>query len=1318
MLTLRGAAALSDFRTQKLLQQLQSVDPSITGIHAEFVHFAELIEPLPADRQGVLEALLNYGPTLLRYSQADQSQADHSQPDQAQPGRAQREQAQPEQPPQGRLRLVVPRPGTISPWSSKATEIAHNAGLAQIRRLERGVAYYIAGGDEALDPAAQLHDRMVEAVLDTFEAAEQLFHHDYPKPPREVDVLGGGRKALAKANINLGLALADDEIDYLASSFEALRRNPVDVELMMFAQANSEHCRHKIFNANWTLDGEEQPLSLFQMIKNTHVEGGDGVLSAYADNAAVVTGSTAGRFYPDPETREYGYSREPVHLLMKVETHNHPTAIAPHPGAGTGAGGEIRDEGAVGRGSKPKAGLTGFTVSNLQIPGFQQPWEQDYGKPERIVSALDIMLEGPIGGAAFNNEFGRPNICGYFRTFEQDFNGERRGYHKPIMLAGGYGNIREEHVEQREFAPGSRLVVLGGPAMLIGLGGGAASSMTSGSSSEALDFASVQRQNPEMQRRCQEVIDHCWQLGADNPIAFIHDVGAGGLSNAFPELAKDGGCGAVFDLRSIPNDEPGMSPLEIWCNESQERYVLAISPADLPAFEAICRRERCPYAVVGEATKAKQLVVNDTLLDATPVDLPMSVLFGKPPKMHRDAVRRDVSTRVFETADIDINDAAERVLKHPAVASKSFLITIGDRTVTGQVSRDQMVGPWQVPVADCAVTTVSYEGYAGEAMAMGERTPAALIDGPAAGRMAIAEAITNIAAAPVGHLSAVKLSANWMCAAGHPGEDEKLYRTVQTVGMEVCPQLGITIPVGKDSMSMRTAWTDAAGEAKAVTAPLSLVISAFAPVADVRRTLTPCLQTDQGECDLVLVDLGAGKNRLGASILAQVHNRMGEAVADLDDPELLKGFFTALQDSLAAEHLLAYHDRSDGGLFVTLTEMAFAGHCGIDIDIDGLGDDPIAALFSEELGAVVQVPRQHTAAVVERFEAAGLRDCVHLLGTTNAEDQVCIRHRGNIVFEQARAFLQLLWSETSYRLQALRDNPDCAQQEFDRILQADPGLSARLTYDCAEDIAAPFIDTGVRPRVAILREQGVNSQVEMAAAFDRAGFAAVDVHMSDILNDRVQLADFRGLVACGGFSYGDVLGAGEGWAKTILFNPLVRDQFQQFFHRDDTFSLGVCNGCQMMAAIKALIPGTRHWPRFVRNLSEQYEARFSLVQVQTSPSVLFRDMEGSHMPIAVAHGEGRAEFSGPAALQACDDSGLVPLRFVGNDISQTEVYPSNPNGSPKGITGICNEGGRVTIMMPHPERVFRTVSNSWHPRDWGEDSAWMRIFRNARVFVS
>ncbi|WHI52319.1 phosphoribosylformylglycinamidine synthase [Microbulbifer sp. MLAF003] len=1287
MLVLRGAPALSKFRHKKLLNQLRALQPTIDDLYAEFVHFADS-DSLDNKEMALLERLLQYGPTEEQHE------------------------------PKGELILVAPRPGTISPWSSKATDIAHNTGLTKIHRLERGIAYYLTGVEltdaERQALASQLHDRMVEVVFSGFEQAEQLFVEEEPRPLRGVDILEGGREALEDANVTLGLALAEDEIDYLLTSFQELERNPTDVELMMFAQANSEHCRHKIFNASWTIDGEEMPHSLFGMIKNTYRKGGDNVLSAYADNAAVVAGNVAGRFYPDPESKEYSFSNEAIHMLMKVETHNHPTAIAPFPGAGTGAGGEIRDEGAVGRGSKPKVGLTGFTVSNLQIPGWEQPWESNYGKPERIVTALDIMIEGPIGGAAFNNEFGRPNICGYFRTFEENFDGERRGYHKPIMLAGGYGNIREEHVEKPEFSPGAKLVVLGGPAMLIGLGGGAASSMASGSSSEDLDFASVQRQNPEIERRCQEVIDQCWQLGESNPIAFIHDVGAGGLSNAFPELVKDGGTGGNFELRNVPCDEPGMSPLEIWCNESQERYVLAVMPEDLERFEQICERERAPYAVVGEATEDKHLLLNDKQFDSKPVDLPMSVLFGKPPRMHREAETRQVETKAFSTADIDLNEAAERVLRLPTVASKSFLITIGDRTVTGQVSRDQMVGPWQVPVADCAVTTVAYDSYAGEAMSMGERTPVALLDAPASGRLAVGEAITNIACTPVKQLSDIKLSANWMCAAGHPGEEEKLYRTVEAVGMELCPELGITIPVGKDSMSMRTAWEEE-GEQKSVTAPLSLVISAFTPVTDVRKTVTPQLRTDKGESELLFIDLGAGKNRLGGSCLAQVYNELGDKPADLDDAKKLKGFFEVVQQALNEDLIMAYHDRADGGLFTTLAEMGFAGRVGMDVEIYELGEDPIAALFSEELGAVLQVPACEADMLVQRFAAVGVP--THKIGYLNNNEHLCITNNGVEIFKRSRAELQQIWSETSYRIQSLRDNAECAEQEFAAIAKEDPGLTVNLTFDINDDISAPYIVKGIRPKVAVLREQGVNSQVEMAHSFHRAGFNAVDVHMSDILSGRVALDEFKGLVGCGGFSYGDVLGAGEGWAKTILFNGRARDQFEGFFNRNDTFGLGVCNGCQMFSVIKELIPGADHWPRFVRNLSEQYEARFALVGIEDSPSVLFKGMAGTYMPVAVAHGEGRVEFADQQALEKCEASGTIAMRYLNNKGEITQTYPANPNGSVNGITSLSSEDGRVTIMMPHPERVARAVSNSWHPDEWKEDSGWMRLFRNARVFV-
>ncbi|WP_372833985.1 phosphoribosylformylglycinamidine synthase [Pontibacterium sp.] len=1299
MLALRGAPALSAFRHEKLLSALQSKVPAITALYSEFMHFADLEQDLSADEQQVLDRILRYGP-----------KADVEEP-------------------VGQLFLVVPRPGTISPWSSKATDIANNCGLSKVKRLERGVAYYIqASGDldqAALDATiAELHDRMVEAVLPDVDAAATLFIEESPAPLTTVDILAGGRDALVTANTALGLALAEDEIDYLVDSFNELGRNPTDVELMMFAQANSEHCRHKIFNASWDIDGEAQEKSLFAMIKNTNELGGENVLSAYKDNASVIVGSKAGRFFPNPESKQYGYNEEDIHILMKVETHNHPTAIAPHSGAATGSGGEIRDEGATGKGSKPKAGLTGFTVSDLNIPGFEQPWESNYGKPDRIVSALDIMIEGPIGGAAFNNEFGRPALTGYFRTFEQKVNGaageEVRGYHKPIMIAGGLGNIRADHVEKGEIPVGAKLICLGGPAMQIGLGGGAASSMSSGTSSADLDFASVQRDNPEMERRCQEVIDQCWQQGDENPIAFIHDVGAGGLSNAFPELVKDGERGGNFNLRNVNNDEPGMSPLAIWCNEAQERYVMAVEPKDLARFEAICQRERCPYAIVGDATEEHHLTLGDTHFENKPVDLPMSVLFGKPPKMHRAVDRIEYDVPAFDATAIDLKDAAERVMKLPAVASKSFLITIGDRSITGTVARDQMVGPWQVPVANCAVTTASYDTYAGEAMAMGERTPLALVDSPASGRMAIGETITNLASAKIAEIADIKLSANWMCAAGHPGEDEKLYDTVKAVGMELCPQLGITIPVGKDSMSMRTVWNDD-GEDKSVTAPMSLVITGFAPVTDARKTLTPQLRTDLGETDLILLDLGNGQNRLGLSALAQVYNQVGQDVADVENPEQLAAFFAAIQELNAQDLLLAYHDRADGGLFATVAEMAFAGRAGVDLNLDMLAADSsefAAALYSEELGAVIQVKRDNTEEVLTELNAAGLGDIAKVIGSLNEDDQICIHFDDEEIYAESRVQLQRWWAETSYRIQAMRDNSECAEQEFDTLLDvANPGLHAELTFDINEDVAAPYIQTGSRPQMAILREQGVNGQIEMAAAFDRAGFDAVDVHMSDVLEGRRTLDEFKGLVACGGFSYGDVLGAGEGWAKSILFNTRARDQFQSFFTREDTFALGICNGCQMLSNLHELIPGTDLWPHFVRNVSEQFEARVAMVEVQESNSIFLQGMQGSRMPIAVAHGEGRAEFADETHLANLQGSGSVALRYVDNYGKVAATYPANPNGSPEGISGVTTEDGRVTIMMPHPERVFRALQNSWAPDHWDEDGAWMRMFRNARVWV-
>jgi len=1291
---LRGAPALSEFRVNQLLTQFS--DLPVTGIYAEYTHFADLSAALDSREADVLKSLLTYGPQL----------AEHK--------------------PQGLLILVTPRPGTISPWSSKATNIANNCGLDKVKRLERGIAYYIeSDSDLSAEQIAQvstsIHDRMMEVTLSQLEQASTLFDIASPAPVKSVDILAGGSAALVKANIELGLALADDEISYLVDSFTTMGRNPNDIELMMFAQANSEHCRHKIFNADWTIDGQEQEKSLFKMIKNTFEVTPDNVFSAYKDNAAVMAGSKAGRFFPSSENLEYNYHQENIDILMKVETHNHPTAISPWPGAATGSGGEIRDEGATGRGSKPKAGLVGFSVSNLRIPGFEQPWESDFGKPSRIVSALDIMLEGPLGGAAFNNEFGRPAILGYFRTYEEQvesFNGlEVRGYHKPIMLAGGLGNIRREHIEKGEIIVGAKLVMLGGPAMNIGLGGGAASSMNSGQSSESLDFASVQRENPEMERRCQEVIDKCWQMGDDNPIAFIHDVGAGGLSNAFPELVNDGGRGGKFNLRNIPNDEPGMSPLAIWCNESQERYVIAISPENLATFEAICQRERAEYAVIGEATEESQLVVTDEHFDNAPIDMGLDVLLGKPPKMHRDVKSASFTPKALQLDGATVKEAAHRILRLPSVAEKTFLITIGDRSVTGLVARDQMVGPWQVPVADCGVTAASFDTNQGEAMSLGERTPAALLSYAASARLAVSEAITNIAGTNIGDLKNIKLSANWMAAAGHPGEDAGLYEAVKAIGEELCPALELTIPVGKDSMSMKTRWQEGEQD-KTVTSPLSLIITAFGRVQDVRKTVTPQLRNDQGDSELILIDLGQGKNRLGASALAQVYKQLGDKCPDLDDAALLGGFYNGLQSLVNDKKLLAYHDRSDGGLFSTLTEMAFAGHLGFKVELDLLGADDMSALFNEELGGVIQVRSSDKESVLNLLAGHGLGACTHVIGKVVDGEQLSFTRNGKDVLSESRTELRLIWAETTLKMQALRDNPKCAQQEFDaKKLLSDPGLNVDLSFDTKNDVAAPYILKGAAPKMAILREQGVNSQLEMAAAFDRAGFSAIDVHMSDILSGKVSLDQFAGLVACGGFSYGDVLGAGEGWAKSILFNARAREQFSQFFERKDSFALGICNGCQMLSNLHELVPGSDHWPRFVRNESERFEARFSLVEVQKSPSLFFDGMAGSRMPIAVSHGEGRVEVRDAAHLATIQHSGTVALKFVDNHGQNTMQYPANPNGSPDGITGLTTTDGRVTIMMPHPERVFRTVANSWHPEEWGEDSPWMRMFRNARVNV-
>ena len=1290
MLQFRGGPALSSFRIQKLVESLRGLLPAVEAVDAQFLYFVDTEGLLGSAERAVLERLLNDGSSTAQSP--------------------------------GALLLVVPRLGTISPWASKATDIAHNSGLRKIRRIERGTAFYLRGHGGPLTPemlqraAPLLHDRMTQSVLFDTAAAKHLFDSAAPTPLRTVDVLGGGREALLKADRQLGFALSEDEIDYLVENFRRLKRNPTDTELMMFAQANSEHCRHKIFRGEWIIDGERQPDSLFAMIRRTHDHNPRGILSAYKDNASVVTGGRGGRFFARTQDREYAYHQEDIHLLMKVETHNHPTAISPFAGAATGAGGEIRDEGATGIGAKPKAGLTGFSVSNLRIPGYIQPWERDFGKPERIVSALDIMLDGPIGAASFNNEFGRPALGGYFRTYEQSVADRLRGYHKPIMIAGGMGNIRPQHVQKRELPVGAAVVVLGGPAMLIGLGGGAASSVASGASAADLDFASVQRGNPEIQRRAQEVIDQCWAQGDNNPVLSVHDVGAGGLSNAVPEIIDASKRGGAFDLRRVPSDDPGMSPMELWCNEAQERYVLALAPERVKEFERICARERCPFAVIGQATGDGMLVLADAHFGDRPVDMPMELLLGKPPKMLRDVRRLAVAHRRFDVSDIDVQDAAFRLLRLPSVADKGFLITIGDRTVGGLVHRDPLVGPWQVPVSDLSVTAASYEGYRGEAMAMGERSPVAVIDAPASGRLAVAEAITNIAAAEIGKLGNVRLSANWMAACGQPGEDAALYDTVKAVS-DLCIALDIAIPVGKDSLSMKTVWQQD-GETRTMSAPLSLVVSAFAPVEDIRRTVTPQLNTTDAGTQLLLVDLGGGKHRLGGSGLAQVYGESGDETPDVDDPRKLRGFFDAVQELLAAGRILAYHDRSDGGLFVTLAEMAFAGHCGLEAHLDSLGGEPLAALFAEEPGAVLQVRGRDMQAVHTAFEHRGLGANVHVLGAPRGDGRIVINHERRLLLDATRNDLHRVWSELSFHMQRLRDNPQGADQEWrSKFTANDPGLHARLSFDLNENLSAHVVGKGSRPRVAILREQGVNGQVEMAAAFDRAGFAAIDVHMTDIIEGRVQLADFKGVIACGGFSYGDVLGAGQGWAKSILFNARARDEFSAFFARNDSFSLGVCNGCQMMAAIADLIPGTVGWPKFVRNSSEQYEGRLSLVELLPSPSLFFSGMSGSVIPIVVAHGEGRAEFRSPDAAQQLVAGGRVAMRFVDNHERVTDAYPANPNGSPLGIASITNTDGRVTLIMPHPERVFRSVQMSWHPADWGEDSPWMRMFRNARSWV-
>jgi phosphoribosylformylglycinamidine synthase len=1339
MLILPGSNALSVFRSQRLLNQLQAAAPAIAAVQARFVHFIDSSAALSIDDTQRLTAMLTYGepvPETLYEGTTVEF-------------------------------FVIPRLGTISPWASKATDIAHNCGMTHVHRIERGVAYKVVlksgilgssigapkklSDEELANVAALLHDRMTDTVLRSADEASQLFRELEGKQLESIDVLGQGRDALLRANTELGLAMSDDEIDYLNEAFTKAQRNPTDVELMMFAQANSEHCRHKIFNADWIIDGVKQDKSLFGMIKNTHQLQPKGTVVAYSDNSSIMEGAVVTRFFPQAG-QEYATITELTHTLMKVETHNHPTAISPFPGASTGAGGEIRDEGATGRGAKPKAGLTGFTVSNLLLPDAQRPWENAadvtaavkgeaavYGKPERIASPLQIMIDGPLGGAAFSNEFGRPVLGGYFRTYEQNAQaaGGVYGYHKPIMIAGGIGNISDQHTFKNDIPPGSLLIQLGGPGMRIGMGGSAASSMATGTNTADLDFDSVQRGTPEMERRAQEVINGCWQLGENNPIISIHDVGAGGLSNAFPEIVNDAKRGAIFDLRKIQLEESGMAPKEIWSNESQERYVLAIAPESLGLFASLCERERSPFAVIGVATEERQLQVIDKEAGNNPVDMPMDVLLGKPPKMTRDVEHVARTLPAIDLTGIELGEAARRVLLLPTVADKSFLITIGDRSVGAMTVRDQMVGPWQVPVADCAVTAMSHEGFKGEAMAMGERTPLAVIDAAASGRMAVGEAITNIAAAPIASIEDIKLSANWMAACGQPGQDAALFDTVKAVGMELCPALGISIPVGKDSLSMRTTWNDD-GEAKSVISPVSLIVSSFAPVPDVRLSLTPQLRTDLGETALILIDLGRGKNRLGASALAQVTQQLGDSVPDVDSADDLKAFFAAIQRLNKEGKLLAYHDRSDGGLFATLVEMAFAGRAGVSVNLDILamegehasdwGDAKnwtgqvgerrnemtLRALFSEELGAVVQVRAEDKRDVMNVLRELNLGACSHIIGKVNDRGAIEFTRDAKVIYNEKRSSLHRLWSETSWRIARLRDNPDCADQEYERLLdESDPGITPQLTFDPSENIAASFIATGVRPRVAILREQGVNSHIETAWAMHQAGFTAVDVHMSDLIAGRAKLADFHGVIAVGGFSYGDVLGAGEGWAKTILFNAQLADQFASFFARPDTFGLGVCNGCQMLSNLKSIIPGAQAWPKFTRNKSEQFEARFGMVEVLDSPSIFFEGMAGTQAPIAIAHGEGFADFSLTGNL----DEVVQSLRYVDNRGQATEQYPFNPNGSPGGLTAVTTPDGRFTAMMPHAERVFRTAVHSWAPPAWGEDAPWMRMFRNARKWV-
>ncbi|AJI73500.1 phosphoribosylformylglycinamidine synthase [Francisella tularensis subsp. novicida GA99-3548] len=1288
-----GLSALSPFKREKILAAAKKISNKVESVSAQYIHVTELESELNSEQERIVKSLLNYN---REYGVAQ---------------------------PMGHTFIIAPRVGTISPWSSKATDIIKNTGIKAVKRIERAILFGVEGqvsASELKQIQDIVHDRMVEEVFSCKDDLHRLFSVTAPKELEFVNVLEKGTQAIKEADKKLGLALSEQEIEYLADEYTKLGRNPTDTELYMFAQANSEHCRHKIFNAKWTIDGQEQDKSLFKMIRNTTEKSPQGVLSAYKDNAAVIEGATAQRFYPNTQTGVYSFNQEEVDILMKVETHNHPTAIAPFSGSATGVGGEIRDEGATGLGAKPKAGLTGFTVSNLNIPGFEQAWETSkYGKPNHIVTPLQIMLEAPIGGAHYSNEFGRPNLNGYFRTYEQEVNTsagkEMFGYHKPIMIAGGMGNIKRMHVEKGDIKVGAKLICLGGPAMRIGLGGGAASSVVSSDTNSELDFASVQRDNAEMERRCQEVIDRCWQMGEHNPITFIHDVGAGGISNAFPELVKDGGVGGYFELRKVNVGEEGLSPLEIWSNESQERYVLSVDPESIELFEQLCNRERCPFAVVGEAISEKHITLNDEYFDNKPVDLPMGLLFGNTPQMHIDVKTVKVEQEAFDTSAIKLDEAIERVLKVPAVASKSFLITIGDRSITGMVARDQMVGPWQVPVADCAVTTATVDSQAGEAMAMGERTPVAAINAAASGRLAIAETVTNLLAADIEKLSDIRLSANWMVAANQGDENQKLYETVKAVGMEFAPELGIAIPVGKDSMSMKTQWLDKSGsdngQAKSVTSPLSLVISGFSPVTNARKTLTPVL-VDDNNTTLLHIDLSNGAGRLGASCLAQAYNQVGNVAPDVEASKL-KVLFENITKLKAENKILAYHDVSDGGVFATLAEMSFAGRKGLDVKLQT--QDVLAKLFAEEVGVVIQVRNGDVALVEEMFKDTQIHLCA--IAKLNFSDELNIFANGEKVYSNTRVNLQRWWAETSYQIQSIRDNSECAKQEFDSILNTnDKGIHVEATFDLEEDVTAKFVNVE-KPKVAILREQGVNGQVEMAAAFTTAGFEAHDVHMSDLHAGRVTLADFKVLVACGGFSYGDVLGAGGGWAKNILFTEKLRDEFSRFFGRNDTLALGVCNGCQMLAQLKSLIKGAENWPIFIKNKSEQFEARVSMVEIQESDSIWFVDMAGTKAPIAVAHGEGRPLFENDNQQQAMLASAQVALKYIDGQGQATEIYPYNPNGAVDGLTAVTALDGRVLAMMPHPERVYRAITNSYIPAEYDKYSVWMRMFRNARKWV-